>query len=258
MAETTPGAPAPGNELAGSVALVTGASRNIGRTIALALAAGGAAVAVNARSAREDADKVAREIRDAGGRAEVFMADIVDAGAVNRMVEGVVKAFGRLDHLILNASVRKETAFIDMSFEEWRSLISVTLDGAFHCTKASLPHLIKAGGGSIVTIGGMSSLSGAKRRVHGSAGKHGLWGMTRALAKELGEYGIRVNCVAPGQMNTSRDAARSARPDAASTVPLGRRVEPGEIANLVRYLCGPASSMVSGQLIYVDGGQQQF
>ena len=244
-------------ELAGKVALVTGATRNIGRAIALALAAGGAAVAVNARTSREDAEKVAQEIRSAGGSAEAFLADIVDARAVSAMVEGIVKRFGRLDILVLNASVRKETPFIDMSFEEWKSLTAVTLDGSFHCAKASLPHLIQAGGGAIVTIGGMTALSGAKRRVHGSVGKFGLYGMTRALAKELGEHRIRVNCVAPGQMNTARAADRSARPDP-TNVPLGRRVEPEEIADTVRFLCGPGSKMISGQLIYVDGGQQMF
>jgi 3-oxoacyl-[acyl-carrier protein] reductase len=154
--------------------------------------------------------------------------------------------------------VRKETAFLDMSFDEWRSLLSITLDGSFHCSKACIPHMIKAGGGAIVTLGGMSALSGAKRRVHGSVGKFGLHGMTRALAKELGEHRIRVNCVAPGQMNTSRAAGRAARPDTAATVPLGRLVEPDEIASIVRFLCSPGAAMISGQLIYVDGGQQQF
>jgi 3-oxoacyl-[acyl-carrier protein] reductase len=213
--------------------------------------------ALNARTSRTDADKVAQEIRGAGGQAEVFLADIVDAKAVNTMVEGIIKRFGRLDLLVLNASVRKETPFIDMGFEEWKSLTAVTLDGSFHCAKACLPHMIKAGGGAIVTIGGMTALSGAKRRVHGSVGKFGLYGMTRALAKELGEHQIRVNCVAPGQMNTARAADRSARPDP-TNVPLGRRVEPEEIADAVRFLCGPGSKMISGQLIYVDGGQQMF
>jgi 3-oxoacyl-[acyl-carrier protein] reductase len=247
----------PGSELAGKVALVTGASRNIGRAIALALAEGGAAVAVNARTAREDAEKVVGEIRAAGGQAEAFLADISDGNAVAAMAQGVLQRFGRIDILVLNASVRKETPFVEMSFDEWRSLLGITLDGAFHCTKACLPAMIKAGGGSIVTIGGMTALSGSKGRVHGSVGKHGLYGMTRALARELGEHGIRANCVAPGQMNTARAAGRSARPDA-SLVPLGRRVEPEEIASMVRFLCGPGASMVSGQLIYVDGGQMMF
>jgi 3-oxoacyl-[acyl-carrier protein] reductase len=249
---------ATGNELAGKVALITGAGKNIGRAIALELASAGAAVGVNTRASKADAEKVAQEINNAGGKAEVYMADIVDPKAVQAMVEGVVKRFGRLDFLILNASVRKETPFADMSFEEWRSLIGITLDGSFHCVKASLPHLIKAGGGAIVTLGGMQALSGAKRRVHGSVGKFGLYGMTRALAKEFGEHKIRVNCVSPGQMNTPRAAGRSARPDAAATVPLGRLVEPEEIASTVRFLCSPGGAMISGQLIYVDGGQQQF
>lgn len=246
-----------GNELTGKVALVTGASRNIGRAIALTLAAGGAAVGVNTRSSKADADKVVEEVKKAGGQAETYVADIVDPKAVGAMVDGVVKRFGRLDILILNASQRKETAFMDMSFEEWRSLLSITLDGSFHCVKACLPHMIKAGSGSIVTIGGMTALSGAKRRVHGSVGKHGLYGMTRALAKELGEHQVNVNCVAPGQMNTPRAAGRSER-DSVTGVPMGRRVEPDEIASITRFLCGPGGRMISGELIYVDGGQQQF
>jgi 3-oxoacyl-[acyl-carrier protein] reductase len=247
---------ATGTELAGKVALITGAGKNIGRSIALELAAAGAAIGVNTRASKEDAEKVAQEIRGAGGKAEVYMADIVDPKAVQGMIDGIVKRFGRLDFLILNASVRKETAFADMSFDEWRNLISITLDGSFHCVKAALPHMIKAGGGAIVTLGGMTALSGAKRRVHGSVGKYGLHGMTRALAKELGEHKIRVNCVAPGQMNTARAPGRSV-PDV-SNVPLGRRVEPEEIASTVRFLCSPGAAMISGQLIYVDGGQQMF
>jgi 3-oxoacyl-[acyl-carrier protein] reductase len=245
-----------GKELEGKVALVTGASRNIGRSIALTLADAGASVAVNTRSSKEDADKVVAEIRAAGGKAETYVADIVDPKAVGAMVDGTLKRFGRLDILVLNASVRKETPFADMSFDEWRSLLSITLDGSFHCVKACLPHLIKAGGGSIVTLGGMSALSGAKKRVHGSVGKFGLYGMTRALAKELGAHKINVNCVAPGQMNTARAPGRAV-PDV-SNVPLGRKVEPEEIASTVRFLCSPGAAMISGQLIYVDGGQQQF
>ena len=255
MTAVTTGVSRPGSELAGKVALVTGASRNIGRAIALALAEGGAAVAVNARAARQDADKVVKAIGAAGGQAEVFMADISDAVAVKAMVAGVLKRFGRIDILVLNAAVRNEKPFIEMSYDEWREPLAITLDGAFYCTQACLPAMIEAGGGSIVTLGGMSSLSGAKNRVHGSVAKAGLVGMTRALARELGPQGIRVNCVAPGQMNTLRAAHRSARPDVKGVVPLGRQGEPEEIAATVRFLCGPGANFITGQTIQVNGGQ---
>lgn len=245
------------HELAGKVALVTGASRNIGRATALELAAAGAAVAVNTRASREDAEQVVREIRAAGGEAEFFVADIADGNAVNAMVEGVIRSFGRVDMLILNASVRTEKPFLELSYEEWRLPLSITLDGAFYCAQACVPHMIKAGGGSIVTLGGMVALSGAKRRVHGSVAKHGLIGLTRGLARELAEHGIRVNCVAPGQMNTTRAAGRSARAGE-ELVPLGRRGESGEIATTVRFLCGPGASFINGQTLHVNGGQMMF
>jgi len=153
--------------------------------------------------------------------------------------------------------VRSEKPFTEMRFDEWRVPLSITLDGAFHCTKACVPAMIKAGGGSIVTLGGMMALSGAKRRVHGAVAKHGLVGMTRALAREFAEHGIRTNCIAPGQMNTARAAGRSARPDA-DLIPLGRRGESEEIATTVRFLCGPGASFINGQTIHVNGGQMMF
>jgi 3-oxoacyl-[acyl-carrier protein] reductase len=248
----------PGTELAGKVALVTGAGRNIGRAIAHAIAAGGAAVAVNTRGSREDAEKVAQEIRAAGGQAEVFMADISDGAAVKAMVDAIAMRFGRVDILVLNASVRTERPFIDLTYEEWRTPLATTLDGAYFCTKACLPHMIKAGGGSIITLSGMQSLSGAKARVHGSVAKHGLVGMTRALARDLAEYGIRANSVAPGFIETVRPAHRADRGDPKGIIPLGRRGEPREIADTVRFLCGPGASYITGQTIHVNGGQMMF
>jgi 3-oxoacyl-[acyl-carrier protein] reductase len=260
MTTTVTGAFAPATELAGKVALVTGASRNIGRAIARALAAGGAAVAVNARSSREDADAVAAEIRAAGGQAEVFLADIANGAAVKAMVDGVLRRFGRIDILVLNASVRTEKPFTELSYEEWRLPLSITLDGAFHCAKACVPEMIKAGGGSIVTLGGLNSLSGAKKRIHGSVAKHGLVGMTRGLARELGEHGIRANCVAPGRMTTKRAASanRTPEPGVEAMIPLGRKGDPEEIAATVRFLCGPGAAFISGQTVHVNGGQSMF
>lgn len=245
----------PGDEMTGRVALITGAARNIGRSIALSLAAAGAAIAVNARTGREDAERVAQEIRDAGGQAEVFIADVADAQAVKAMIEGVIQRFGRIDILVLNAGVRKQTPFPEMSFDEWRSIPAITLDGSFHCIQACLPAMIKAGGGNIVTLGGMVALSGAKNRVHGSVVKHGLVGMTRALALDLAQYGIRVNCVSPGDINRPTGTEAPVRPAPSNQVPLGRKGEPEEIAATVRFLCSPASSFITGQTIHVNGGQ---
>jgi 3-oxoacyl-[acyl-carrier protein] reductase len=248
----------PGKELAGKVAIVTGAGRNIGRATAIALAEGGAAVAVNTRKSREDAEKVAQEIRAAGGQAEVFMADIADGATVRAMVDGVVKRFGRVDFLVLNASVRTERPFLELTYDEWRVPLSITLDGAFHLAKACVPEMIKVGGGSIVTLGGMVSLSGAARRIHGSVAKHGLVGFTRGIARELAPQGIRANCVAPGTMNTIRAIDRSGRPDPAKAIPIGRMGEAEEIATTVRFLCGPGASYITGQTIHVNGGQMMF
>ena len=257
MTMTPGGAYTPGTELAGKVALITGAARNIGRATALALAAGGAAVAINTRTSKDDAEKVAQEIRAAGGQAEVYVADIANAGAVKAMTDGILKRYGRIDILVLNASVRSEKPFLELTYDEWRLPLGITLDGAFYCAQACIPSMLKNGGGSIVTLGGMQSLSGAKHRVNGSVAKHGLVGMTRALAREFGEQGVRANCIAPGTMNTTRAAGRSARP-APTNIPLGRYGEAEEIASAVRFLAGPGASFLTGQTIQVNGGQMMF
>lgn len=257
MATTTTQVSGPRNELAGKVALVTGAARNIGRATALELAAAGAAVAVNTRSSKEDAEKVVQEIRAAGGQAEVYVADIADAAAVKAMADAILKRFGRIDFLVLNASVRGEKPFLELTYEEWRRPLAITLDGAFYCAQACIPSMLKNGGGAIVTLGGMQALAGAKLRVNGSVAKHGLVGMTRALAREYGEQNIRANCIAPGTMNTTRAAGRSARPEPTG-IPLKRYGEATEIATTVRFLCGPGASFITGQSIQVNGGQMMF
>jgi len=245
-------------ELAGKVVLVTGGARNIGRAISLALAEAGAAVAVNTRTSRADGASLVTQIRASGGDAELHLADIADGLEVRRMVDAVLQRFGRVDLLVLNASVRKETPFVDMSYDEWRGLLAITLDGAFHCIKACLPSMLANGGGSIVTLGGMTALSGARNRVHGSVAKSGLVGMTRALARELAPQGIRVNCVSPGQIATERPAHRSARADPKAAIPLGRAGTPEEIAATVRFLLGPGASYITGQTVAVNGGQMMF
>ncbi|MGE5526815.1 MAG: SDR family NAD(P)-dependent oxidoreductase [Rhodospirillaceae bacterium] len=247
-----------GKELAGKVALVTGGARNIGRAISVALADAGAAVAVNTLASREEAESVVRGIREAGGDAESYLADISDATSVHAMCDAAIRRFGRIDILVLNASVRRDIRFVDMDFEEWRRVMSLTLDGSFHCIKACLSSMRAAGGGSIITLGGDSALDGAATKAHSSAAKCGLVGMTRALARDLAEYGIRVNCVSPGHINTTRPAHRTARPQAHGLIPLGRWGESEEIAATVRFLCGPGASYITGQTIHVNGGQMMF
>jgi 3-oxoacyl-[acyl-carrier protein] reductase len=255
---TAPDKAGTGKELAGQVALVTGAAKNIGRAIALELATAGAAVAINTRSSQAEAEQVAQEIRAAGSAAEVCMADIADAAQVQTMFNSVMTRFGRIDILVLNASLRQEARFTEMSFEQWRQIMAITLDGSFHCIKAALPAMIKAGGGNIIALTGDTALTGAVGKVQSSAAKSGLTGMVRALARELGENGIRVNCVSPGHINTTRPAHRSARPDAKGLIPLGRWGESQEIGAAVRFLCGPGGAYVTGQTLHVNGGQIMF
>lgn len=245
-------------ELAGKVALVTGGARNIGAATSLALADAGCAVAVNTRASREDGEAVVKQIRDGGGQAELYLADIASADAVKTMVAGVLERFGRIDFLVLNASVRKETPFLEISEDEWHGIMGISLHGSFRLCQLCIPSMIRNGGGAIVTLGGMQSLSGAKRRVHGSVAKHGMVGLTRGLAREFAEHGIRANCVAPGQMDTVRAAGRAPRPNAASNIPLGRLGDAREIADTVRFLCGPGASYITGQTIHVNGGVMMF
>jgi 3-oxoacyl-[acyl-carrier protein] reductase len=242
-----------GTELAGKVALVTGGARNIGRAICASLAAGGASVMVNSRTSRAEAEKTVEMI---GSKGAMHIADVTDPKAVASLIEATVKRFGRLDFLVNNAAVRYETPFSEMKYEEWRQVLAIVLDGAFLCAQAALPHLIKAGGGTIVNIGGQTGHKGASERAHVITAKAGLAGMTKALALDLAPHQITVNCVVPGTIDSQRGlpgvpdrpAHRRAPP------PIGRRGEPEEIAAMVRMLCGPDARYITGQAIHVNGG----
>jgi 3-oxoacyl-[acyl-carrier protein] reductase len=189
------------------VALVTGAGRNIGRAIALALAADGVRVVVNARSNRDEAEDVARAIAARGGTALAVLADVADRDAVAKMIEVAIDAYGRLDILVNNAAVRREAKLGDITMAQWRDVLGVTLDGGFLCAQAALPHLRASGAGAVVNVGGLTAYSGAKFRAHVVAAKAGLAGLTRALAHEFAPDGITVNCVSPGLIETVRDTA---------------------------------------------------
>jgi 3-oxoacyl-[acyl-carrier protein] reductase len=242
-------------ELDGRVAIITGAGRNIGRAIALALADAGAAVVVNARTNREEIERVAGEVERGGGRALAAIADVTDANAVQHMVKAAAERFGRIDILINNAAVRVEQPFATMTLADWRSVLAIILEGAFNCAQACLPHLKRAGQGVIVNVGGLSAHTGAAHRAHVVTAKAGLGGLTRALAHDLAADKIRVNTVTPGFIATPRPPGQP-EPQHHSRIQtlVGRRGLPEDVAATVRFLCGPGAAYITGQNVQVNGG----
>src|SRR6185295_16328354 len=240
-------------ELAGRVAVITGSGRSIGRAMALELAAGGAAVVINVRSNRAEGEAVVKEIEAKGGRAMVAVADVVDAPAVEAMAQGALKKFGRIDYLINNAALRQEKAIEHMTFEDWRAIIGVTMDGAFHCVKACLESIKKSDAGSIINMGGLTGAMGAPDRLHVVTAKAGLAGFTRGLAMELAPHKITVNTLVPSML------AKPGKPNEIPPHPLyrpllGRASWPEDFAPLARFLVGPGARYITGQTINVNGG----
>src|SRR5262245_38706185 len=241
-----------GKEVEGRVVVITGAGRSIGRAMALELAAGGAAVVVNVRSNRAEAEAVVKEIEAAGGRALAAIADVADAPAVEAMAKAALARFGRIDYLVNNAAVRQEKMIEDMTFEDWRYIIGIILDGAFHCVKACLEPIKASDAGSIINVGGLTGALGAPDRVHVVTAKAGLAGFTRGLAMELAPHKITVNTLVPAML---------ARPDRPNEIPshplyrpiLGRAAWPTDFAPLTRFLLGPGARYITGQIINVQG-----
>ncbi len=242
--------------LAGKIALITGAGRNIGRAIALHLARDGAAIAVNGRSDRAAVDDVVAEITAAGGRAIATMGDVAIPADAARIVAETVAGLGGLDILVSNAGLRRQTPFLEMSYAEWAEIRGVALDGAFLLAKAAVPHMIARGGGSVIALSGISTHLGTPNRCHVSAAKAGLEGLMRALAVELAPMGIRCNSVSPGSIDTVRGTSAGVRPSGNDTskIPMGRLGSADEIATVVRMLAGPEGGYVTGQTIHVNGG----
>ena len=241
---------------AGKVALVTGAGKNIGRTIALDLAARGASVVINGRHDRAAVDDVVAEINATGGQAIGCLADVSDEAATRSMIQDTVAAFGGIDILVSNAGLRRQTPFLEMSFAEWREILSVALDGAFILARAGVPAMLNRGGGAIVALSGISTHVGTPNRCHVSASKAGLEGLMRALAIELAPHGITCNTVAPGAVDTVRGASAGALPKnlGDSGIPLGRKAAVTEISAAVRFLAGPDGRYITGQTLHVNGG----
>ena len=241
-------------ELAGKVAVVTGAGRNIGRAIALAFADAGASVVVNVRSNQVEADNVVRAIEAGGGKAATVLGDIGDEKTAAALAEAALKHFGRIDMLVNNAALRREKPIDQMSYAEWREVMNVILDGAFRCVHACVPAL-KKNGGTIINIGGMSAHIGSKDRAHVMTAKSALVGFSRALAHDLAANKITANCVVPGAIDTTRPATSQnpAHHLTHGTI-TGERGKPEDVAATVRFLCGPSGRYITGQTIHVSGG----
>jgi 3-oxoacyl-[acyl-carrier protein] reductase len=240
-------------ELTGRAALVTGASRNIGRAIALALADGGASVVVSARRDRSALDSVVAEIEARGGQAVAALGDVSRPEDVAGLVEAGRTAFGQLDILVNNAAVRNEVPFEDLTFETWREVLAVALDAPFLCAKAAFPALARSDQAAIVNIGGLTAYTGATHRAHVVAAKAGLDGLTKALAHDLAPHGITVNLVSPGLIETARAGAQPHHHGTRANL-VGRRGTPDEVAAMVRFLCGPGARYITGQTLHVNGG----
>jgi NAD(P)-dependent dehydrogenase (short-subunit alcohol dehydrogenase family) len=250
--------------LSGRTALITGASRNIGRAIALAFAAEGADVVVNTRANREELEAVAAECRKAGVRALPVLADVADAAAVEAMVAQARAELGPIDVLVCNAAIRPHTSVTETSLEQWHRVFAVNVHSAFYLARAVVPDMKARRRGSIIAIGGQSSLTGRPNTAAVTAAKTGLLGFVRALAAELGPFGVRANMVIPGSMDTERRYAewypefREAPPGAPEQlkqIPLGRLGRPEEIADACVFLASDASAYVTGDTIRVMGGR---
>jgi 3-oxoacyl-[acyl-carrier protein] reductase len=250
--------------LEGKTAFVTGASRNIGRAIALAFAAEGADLIVNTRANRDELEAVASECRKAGVRVVPVLGDIADAAAVESMVRQGLAELGGIDILVCNAAIRPHKALTETSLEDWHRVIGVNLHSAFYISRAVVPSMKQRRRGSIIALGGMSALTGRPNTAAVTAAKTGLLGLVRALAAELGPFGIRANMVVPGFIDTERRYAewypefRQAPPGAPEqlkAIPLGRLGRPEDIADACVFLASDASDYITGDAIRVMGGR---
>ena len=242
--------------LKGKVALVTGASRGIGKAIALALAENGAAVAVNYSSSEASALEVAEIIRKNGGRAEIFKARVNVESEVEEMFTAVEKSLGPVDILVNNAGITKDNLLMRMKTEEWDSVIDVNLKGAFLCTRRAVKGMMKNRYGKIINISSVVGFAGNAGQFNYSATKSGIIGITKSAALECASRGIRVNAVAPGFIETDMTASLSDDVKAAymEKIPLKSLGKPEDIANAVVYLASPLSDYMTGQTLHLNGG----
>ena len=242
--------------LDGKTALVTGASRGIGRAIALCLAAEGARVAINYAGNVRAAEEVKTAIEAAGGTAILCQADIADSSAVEAMVANVVKEFGTIDILVNNAGITRDALLMRMKDEDFTKVLNTNLKGVFYCTKAVSKLMMKKRSGRIVNMASVVGLVGNAGQTNYAAAKAGVIGFSKSAAKELASRGITVNVVAPGFIGTDMTAGlpESVKEKMLTDIPLGRMGEAEDVANAVLFLASDQAAYITGQVVNVDGG----
>lgn len=253
-----PGAPerAIRADLSGRVALVTGASRGIGRAIALRLGAAGAFVVANYAGSEAQAHSLVDEITSAGGQAEAAQADLSDGDAATALVADVARKHGRLDLLINNAGVVKDTLLFSMRPGDWRKVLDLNLDGVYRTMQAAMRPMLQARAGRIINIASVSALRGGRGQANYAAAKSGVVGLTRAAALEVAERGIQINAVLPGFIDTDMTARvqRQGGDQILARIPMGRFGTPDDITGMVLFLCSDDARYITGQSFVVDGG----
>lgn len=243
-------------KLEGKKALVTGASRGIGRAIALALAAEGADVAVNYAGSEAAAKEVAAEIEAMGRKAIVIQADIASNEMSTAMIDKVVAEFGRIDILVNNAGITRDGLLMRMKEEDWDAVLNTNLKGVFNCTKSAVKYMMKQKSGKIVSISSVVGLMGNAGQANYAAAKAGVIGFTKAVAKEVAARGITVNAVAPGFIKTDMTSVLSEKvvENLIAGIPLNRLGESEDIAKAVVFLVSDDANYITGQTLHVDGG----
>ena len=242
--------------LDGKTALVTGASRGIGRAVALRLAEEGARVAINYAGNVKAAEEVKASVEAAGGTAILCQADIADSAAVEAMIADVVKEFGAIDILVNNAGITRDTLLMRMKDEDFAKVLDTNLKGVFYCTKAVAKLMMKKRSGRIVNMASVVGLVGNAGQTNYAAAKAGVIGFSKSAAKELASRGITVNVVAPGFIGTDMTAGlpESVKEKMLTDIPLGRMGEAEDVANAVLFLASDQASYITGQVVNVDGG----
>ncbi len=242
--------------LRGKVALVTGASRGIGREVALTLSSHGCTVIINYNGSKEKAEKLLDEIKINQNKGIIYQADVSDFEAVKQMVSDIRDEFGRIDILVNNAGITRDNLILRMKEEEFDDVVNINLKGVFNCVRHVSPLMLKQRQGRIINISSVVGIRGNAGQSNYSASKAGVIGLTKSLAKEMGLRGITVNAVAPGYINTdmTEDLKQQWKDQIKEQVPLKRFGEASDVANAVAFLASDYSSYITGQTIQVDGG----